>query len=317
MTNHKPQTPNVSKLMNTAIALIIFNKPDTTAQVFEVIRQIKPPKLLVIADGPRQQHPEDVENCAAARKIIEKIDWDCELLQKISDINLGCKECISTGLDWVFQQVETAIILEDDCLPHPTFFPYCEQLLDKYRHDQRIMTISGNNFQFGRQRTENSYYFSRYPLIWGWATWRRAWQKYDREMKHWVEVRDGNWLQDILDDSTAVKYWTRLFENCYKGNIDSWAFRWTLTSWLQNALTILPNVNLVSNIGFSLAAANTRDIYSPFANHPTQAIEFPLKHPEFMIRDVQADQFTQQTQFRTSLISRLKSQIKKKLQTLP
>ncbi|BAY34689.1 methyltransferase FkbM [Nostoc carneum NIES-2107] len=302
--------------MNTAVALIIFNKPDTTAQVFEVIRQIKPLKLLVIADGPRQHHPEDVENCAAARKIIERIDWDCELLQKISDINLGCKESISTGLDWVFQQVETAIILEDDCLPHPTFFPYCEELLDKYLHDQRIMTISGNNFQFGRRRTENSYYFSRYPLIWGWATWRRAWQKYDREMKHWVEVRDNNWLQDILNDATAVKYWNRLFEKCHKGNIDSWAFRWTLTSWLQNALTILPNVNLVSNIGFSRTAPNTRDIYSPFANHPIQAIELPLKHPEFMIRDVKADQFTQQTQFRTSLISRLKSRIKKKLPNL-
>ncbi|MDZ7958566.1 MAG: glycosyltransferase family 2 protein [Aulosira sp. DedQUE10] len=300
--------------MNTAVALIIFNKPDTTAQVFEVIRQIKPPKLLVIADGPRQQHPEDIENCAAARKIIDRIDWDCQVLKKTSDMNLGCKECISTGLNWVFQQVESAIILEDDCLPHPTFFQFCEELLDKYRHDQRIMTISGNNFQFGRRRTENSYYFSRYPLIWGWATWRRAWQQYDLEMKYWVEVRDGNWLQDILDDSTAVQYWTRLFEKCYKGNIDSWAFRWTLTSWLQNGLTILPNVNLVSNIGFSLEAANTKDIYSPFANHPTQAMEFPLKHPQFLIRDGQADQFTQQTQFHISLISKIKSKVKKKLQ---
>ncbi|MDZ8054193.1 MAG: glycosyltransferase family 2 protein [Aulosira sp. ZfuVER01] len=299
--------------MNTAVAFIIFNKPDTTAKVFEVIRQVKPPKLLVIADGPRQQYPQDVEKCAAANKILDKIDWNCQVIKNSSDINLGCKQRIVTGLNWVFQQVEEAIILEDDCLPHPTFFAYCEELLDKYRHDQRIMTISGNNFQFGRRRTEYSYYFSRYPLIWGWATWRRAWQQYDIEMQHWLAIRDDNWLQDILDDATAVRYWQKIFQNCYQGNIDSWAFLWTLTSWLQNGLTILPNINLVSNIGFSTEAANTRDIYSPFANHPTQAMEFPIKHPEFMIRDAQADKFTQQTQFHLSLISHLKSLVKKKL----
>ncbi|BAY11968.1 glycosyltransferase [Calothrix sp. NIES-2098] len=300
--------------MNTAVVLIIFNKPDTTAKVFEVIRQAKPSKLLVIADGPRPQHPEDIAKCATSNKILDKIDWNCQVIKNSSPINLGCKQRIATGLNWVFQQVEEAIILEDDCVPHPTFFKYCEELLDKYRHDQRIMTISGNNFQFGRRRTKYSYYFSRYPLIWGWATWRRAWQQYDIEMKHWLTIRDDNLLQDILDDSTAVRYWTNIFQNCYQGNIDSWAFPWTLTSWLQNGLTILPNVNLVSNIGFSTEAHNTKDIYSPFANYPNQAIEFPLKHPEFMIRDAQADRFTQQTQFRFSLMSQVKRLVKKKLQ---
>ncbi|OUL18641.1 hemolytic protein HlpA-like protein, partial [Nostoc sp. T09] len=233
--------------MKTAVVFIIFNKPDTTAKVFEVIRQVQPPELLVIADGPRPHRPGDVDKCVATQKIIEQVDWDCKVLKNYADKNLGPKVRIVTGLDWVFQQVEEAIILEDDCLPHPTFFEYCEELLDKYRHDQRIMTISGNNFQFGRRRTEDSYYFSRYPLIWGWATWRRAWQRYDLEMKHWVAIRDSNWLQDILDDSVAVRYWTKIFQNCYLGKIDVWDFLWTLTSWLQNGLTILPNVNLVSN----------------------------------------------------------------------
>ncbi|MDZ8054194.1 MAG: glycosyltransferase family 2 protein [Aulosira sp. ZfuVER01] len=296
--------------MNTTVVFIIFNRPDITAKVFEVIRQVKPAKLLVIADGYRSDFPDDVEQCAATRKIIEQVDWDCKILKNYAEKNLGAKIRIATGLNWVFQQVEEAIILEDDCLPHPTFFAYCEELLDKYRHDQRIMTISGNNFQFGRRRTEDSYYFSRYPLIWGWATWRRAWQQYDLDMKQWVAIKNNNWLQDILNDSTAVRYWTEIFQTCYEGKINTWDYPWTLTSWLQNGLNILPNVNLVSNIGFSTGAANTKDIYSPFANHPAQAMEFPLQHPEFMIRDAQADKFTQQTQFHLSLIYRLKRKIK-------
>ncbi|BAY92945.1 MULTISPECIES: hypothetical protein [unclassified Tolypothrix] len=296
--------------MNTAVALTIFNQPEITAQVFEVIRQVKPPILLVIADAPRPQYQDDFHKCAACKKLIEQVDWDCRVLTNYSEENLGPKIRIATGLNWVFQQVEAAIILEHDCLPHPTFFRFCEELLDKYRHDQRIMTISGNNFQFGEQRTENSYYFSRYPLIWGWATWQRAWQKYDLEMQHWVEARDSNLLENILDDSTAVKYWTRIFQSYYQGNIDTWDYPWTFTSWLQNGLTILPNVNLVSNIGFSPEAANTKDIYSPFANYPTQAMEFPLKHPHFIVRHTKADQFTQRTQFHTSLSFRLKNKFK-------
>ena len=264
--------------MSTAVVLIIFNRPNTTKKVFEMIRQFKPSQLLVIADGPRPHFPTDVEKCLATRKILEQVDWNCQVLKNYSDKNLGTKRRISSGLNWVFDQVEEAIILEDDCLPHPSFFPFCEELLDKYRHDQRIMTISGNNFQFGRRRTEYSYYFSRYALIWGWATWRRAWQDNDIDMKHWVSVRDGNWLRDILDDSRAVRYWSRIFQNCYDGKINSWAFTWTFTSWIQHALSILPNVNLVSNIGFSADACNTRDIYSPFANYHTEAMEFPLNH---------------------------------------
>ncbi|MGI2906432.1 glycosyltransferase family 2 protein [Tolypothrix sp. VBCCA 56010] len=297
--------------MDTAVALIIFNRADTTKKVLEALRQVKPAKLLVIADAPRHNYPDDIEKCAATRKIIEQVDWNCQVLNNYSEKNLGNKLRISTGLNWVFEQVEQAIILEDDCLPHPSFFPFCEELLYKYQDDQRIMTISGNNFQFGRRRTEYSYYFSRYTLIWGWATWRRAWQHYDVQMKQWASIRDGNWLQDILDDSQAVKYWSRLFQGCYEENINTWDFPWTLTSWIQNGLTILPNVNLVSNIGFGSEAFNTKDAYSPFANHPSQAMEFPLKHPPFIVRDAQADQFTQRTQFDIGFISKVRSKTKK------
>jgi hypothetical protein len=160
--------------LTTPVAFLIFNRPDTTAKVFEAIRQAKPPKLLVVADGPRPDRPDDIEKCKAARGVVEQVDWDCEVLRNYSDVNLGCKKRVSSGLDWVFNTVEEEIILEDDCLPHPTFFRFCEELLDYYRHDERIMVISGDNFQFGRNCTEYSYYFSRYNHCWGWSTWRRS-----------------------------------------------------------------------------------------------------------------------------------------------
>ena len=147
--------------LNTPVVLIIFNRPDTTAKVFEAIRQAKPSQLLVIADGPRPEKPGEAEKCAATRAIIDRIDWDCEVLKNYSEINLGCQQRVSSGLDWVFQTVETAIILEDDCLPHPTFFRFCAELLAKYRDEPRVMAISGDNFQCGQNsETDKSYYFS-------------------------------------------------------------------------------------------------------------------------------------------------------------
>jgi hypothetical protein len=298
--------------LRTSVAFLIFNRPDTTEKVFEAIRQAKPPKLLVVADGSRPDRPDDVEKCAAARAIIERVDWDCEVLKNYSDVNLGCKNRVSSGLDWVFNTVEEAIILEDDCLPHSTFFRFCDELLDYYRDDKRIMVISGVNFQFGRKRTEYSYYFSRYNHCWGWATWRRAWQYYDIDMKLWSIIRDGDWLKYILQDSKAVKYWTNFFQNVYNENINSWATRWTLACWIQNGLTILPNVNLVSNIGFGEGATNTTISKSRFANIPVEEMDFPLKHPPFLLRHVEADDFTQKNHFiNTSLLLRLRNKLKK------
>ncbi|MEN2383889.1 MAG: hypothetical protein KA716_33360 [Gloeotrichia echinulata DEX184] len=153
--------------LSTPIGFFIFNRPDLTAQVFEAIRQTKPHKLLVVADGPR--FPEEEEKCLKTREVIKSVDWDCEVLTNFSEINLGCKYRVYSGLDWVFSQVEEAIILEDDCLPTPSFFYFCQTLLQRYRDDERVMHISGNNFQFGQSRTPYSYYFSKYNHIWGWG----------------------------------------------------------------------------------------------------------------------------------------------------
>jgi hypothetical protein len=297
--------------MKTPVAFIIFNRPDTTKRVFEAIRQAKPPKLLVIADGPRVDRPGEAEKCAAARAIIEGVDWECEVLTNYSDINLGCKIKVSSGLDWVFSQIEETIVLEDDCLPHPSFFPFCEELLERYREDTRIAVISGQNVQFGRKRTDYSYYFSRYNHCWGWASWRRAWKNFDYDMKLWPFVRDNSWLKDILKDDASVKYWTKIFQDVYDGKINSWAFRWTLSCWLHNQLSVLSNVNLISNIGFGEESTNTKQSTSIFSNMSTDNLEFPLNHPQFMIQDTNADEITQKTLYCVPLSSRIKAKIKK------
>ena len=182
MTNWKLETP---------VAFLVFNRPHTTDKVFSEIAAANPRKLLIVADGPRPDQPGEAERCVAVRAIVDRVDWDCEVLTNYSDINLGCKARISSGLDWVFDTVEEAIVLEDDCLPHPSFFRFCEELLVKYRDDERIAQIGGVNFQSGRRRTNYSYYFSRYAHIWGWATWRRAWRHYDVALKAWPLIRDG------------------------------------------------------------------------------------------------------------------------------
>ncbi|WP_189523332.1 hypothetical protein [Nostoc sp. PA-18-2419] len=283
--------------IKTPVCLIVFNRPDTTEKVFQTIRQVKPPILLVVSDGPRIDKLGEVEKCAAVRAIIDEVDWECQVLKNFSDVNMGLKRRVSTGLDWVFNNVEEAIILEDDCLPEPTFFRFCEDLLEYYRHDNRVMLITGTNFQFGLQQTEYSYYFSRYIDCWGWATWKRAWQHYDFEMKQWPEIRENNWLFDILQDSEEVEYWTHVFQNTYDGYINSWAYRWKLACWIQSGLTIIPSTNLVSNIGFNADAVHTKDNRSPFANTPVKAMSYPLQHPEFVIRDAEADNFTKKVMF--------------------
>jgi hypothetical protein len=282
--------------LKTPVAFLIFNRPETTEKVFAEIAKAKPSTLLVVADGPRTDRPGEIEKCSKTRAIIDRVDWECEILTNYSDVNLGCKRRISSGLDWVFDTVEEAIILEDDCLPDPTFFRFCEELLEKYRDDERIAMISGDNFQFGRKRTEHSYYFSRYPHIWGWATWRRSWLNYDVNMKLWPKIRDGGWLKDFLDDTKNVRYWSEIFEKVHQGKIDTWDYQWTFSCWMQSALTILPNVNLISNIGFGSDALHTKE-KNRLAGMKTEPIMFPISHLRYMLRDSQADHATEKLTF--------------------
>lgn len=277
--------------MNVPVALIIFNRADTTARVLAEIAKARPAKLLVVADGPRPDHPEDAEKCLATRAVIERVDWDCEVLTNYSEVNLGCGARPSSGLNWVFENVAEAIILEDDCLPHPTFFPFCAELLERYRDDERVMMISGDNFQFGRKRTHYSYYFSRYTHTWGWATWRRAWRYFDREIKLWPALRETPWLVDTLGDERAAEYWGDLFDRMQQMP-SVWDYQWAFACWSQSGLTILPNTNLISNIGWGEEATHTKLADNPSANIPTSEMLFPLAHPPYVVRDREADQFT-------------------------
>jgi len=282
--------------LKTPVAFIIFNRPDTTEKVFAEIAKAKPPKLLVIADGPREGRPGEKEKCIAARAIIEHVDWECEVLTEYATSNLGCKLRVSSGLDWVFSSVEEAIILEDDCLPHPSFFQFCEELLDKYRHDERIAQISGVNFQFGRRQSEDSYYFSRFNHIWGWASWRRAWKFYDVNLTQWSKVKNDGWLEGMLGDSKEVRFWHNIFQSVEKGDIDTWDFQWVFSCWINDLLTVIPSVNLVSNIGYGPEATHTKGV-SRLANMDVKGISFPLTHPNLVIRDIDADNYVQKTCF--------------------
>ncbi|HEY9609031.1 glycosyltransferase family 2 protein [Allocoleopsis sp.] len=299
--------------MQTPVVFIIFNRPYHTEQVFEVIRQAQPSKLLVIADGPRSNRPDDREKCAAARGIIDRVDWDCQVFKNYSDLNLACDPRIIDGLNWVFDTVEEAIILEDDCVPDPTFFPYCEQLLERYRHDERIMNISGQNVLFGRKRTEYSYYFSRFTLCWGWATWRRSWQYFDVSLKLWPEVRDRKFMKDILEDPYAVKVWQRTAQMLYDGRLTGWDFKWMFACWLQNGLCIISDRNLVTNIGYGAEATHIHDEKDPYIKMATEAMDFPLKHPPFIIRDLEADKLTQRTLFDydPNILKKVQNKLKK------
>ena len=274
--------------MKTPVAFLIFNRPDTTARVFERIREARPPRLLVVADGPRADRPAEAGKCAAARAVIGGVDWDCEVLTNYSDVNLGCRGRVSSGLDWVFHTVPEAVVLEDDCLPEPTFFRFCEELLERYRDDLRVAMISGDNFQFGRRQTPYSYYFSRYTHIWGWATWRRAWSHHDIAMRLWPEIRERGLLPHLLGDSRAARYWADLFEKAHRGEADAWSYCWLFACWAQGALTVLPSVNLVSNIGFDGEATHTTGA-TRLAALPTEPMPFPLSHPPFLFGDPAAD----------------------------
>lgn len=262
-----------------------------------------------MGDGPRAKRVGETEKVAATRAIIERVDWDCEVLTNFSDENLGCRRRVSSGIDWIFEQADEAIVLEDDCVPDPTFFRFCQELLERYRHDMRIGMIGGVNFQFGRRRNDNSYYFSKYFHIWGWASWRDRWVgNYDVTMARWPQIRNEDRFSDILGSGREAAYWRKIFERVYRGEIDTWDYQWVFANWVEGRLSILPAVNLISNIGFDENATHTTGI-SDLANLARNPIQFPLTHPSEVSRNIQADQFSERMCFRVPLAKRVRSKL--------
>lgn len=296
--------------MNPPVALFVFNRPETTARVIEAIRAAAPPLLLVVADGPRPGNPSDEASCREVRALIDRTDWPCPVRTNYADENLGCRVRIASGIDWVFDEVPEAILFEDDTLPDPTFFRYAGELLERYREDDRVISISGNNFQRGRLRGRASYYFSRYPHIWGWATWRRAWSRYDRDLTRWPDLRAEGWLRNVLRDPIEIDYWTGIFDRVARGEIDAWSYAWLFTCWAEGWIAALPNRNLVSNIGFGSAATHTTGD-SDIGMLQTYPMEFPLVHPQHMTAHAEADAFTGRTVFREGRRRRLARRVRR------
>ena len=293
----------------TPVLFVIFNRPDTTQKVFNAIRQAKPKQLFVAADGPREGKEGEKEKCEQVREIIEQIDWDCEVKTLFRDKNLGCKIAVSSAIDWFFENVEEGIILEDDCLPSQSFFWFCQELLEYYRNDTRIMHISGDNFQFGRKRGEGTYYFSKYSHIWGWATWRRAWKYYDVNMKYFEDFLKSNQIMNILKIKQEQKGWMNTFQLVYDDKIDTWDYQWTYTCFINNGLCVMPNVNLVSNSGFNRDSLHTRNENSIFSKMKIEEI-IEITHPKFVLADQEADSLTSKSCFgNINIFERIKNKM--------
>ena len=254
--------------------------------------------MYVAADGARSGRDEEARQCDEVRKIATEVDWPCEVHTLLRDTNLGCKRAVVEAITWFFKHEPEGIILEDDCLPDPSFFPYCSNLLEKYRDEPRIMVIGGNYFSFNVQKPEIdkfSYFYTRHIEIWGWATWRRAWDLYDPEVSAWGEM-PADWLLEIGDNNKDFKnYWTKIFNSVYNNQVDTWDFQWVFAVWYNKGLSILPTKNLVTNIGFNSDATHTKLVDGFFDSLPLQQMEFPLKHPLRMGKNKSMDKWLDKT----------------------
>lgn len=279
--------------MNSAILFLVFNRPDLASQVFQAIRSARPPRLYVAADGPREGRDSERQDCMEARRVIDEVDWPCEVKCLFQEKNLGPMHAQVAALDWFFDQEKEGVILEDDCLPDQSFFGYCDELLECYRDDRRVFMISGNNFQGGIKRGDADYYFSIYTHIWGWAAWKRSWQCFDKDLTDWPSFRECGGLENLHGTKVTRKYWFDLFDRIYSGTYKrGWDYRFLFACWRENGLTIIPQKNLVTNIGFGHQATNCKDLHSPFSNVNTYRINLPLRHPKVISRCFFADEKT-------------------------
>jgi hypothetical protein len=282
-------------MFETPILFLIFNREDTTRQVFEAIRRQRPKYLFVAADGARKNKPGEIETCRRVRDIATQIDWDCELKTLFRDENLGCKIAVSSAITWFFDNVEQGIILEDDCLPDSSFFPYCEELLNRYKDDDRIGHISGNCFLPDTVDKNYSYNFCSFSHIWGWASWRRVWKNYDVNFSYWGKYKYDKEKRNSIFNSIREKiYFSSFISNTLsnENRINTWDVQYLFMLRVQNQLSLYPGVNLVTNIGLNseLATHTSKKNNKNFI--PLSSISFPLKHPEYVLRNKELDDQT-------------------------
>jgi hypothetical protein len=268
--------------------LIIFNRPELTARAIDALRAVRPARLFVIADGPRPAAAGDAETCALARAAIDKIDWPCTIERNFSDANLGCAGRIPGGLSWVFEKVEEAIILEDDAVPHPSFFRFCDEMLARYRDDERVMSISGPNYLGTLPWISESYCFTRYGHFYAWATWRRAWRQFDATLATWPDAKCHAALDGVLREPAEIGYWSDIFDYVHAAQPrDIWDYAWLYACWTNNGLSVYPQLNLVQNVGFGADATHTS------GTHLIDGLEAgeigPITHPQWVTPSEQTD----------------------------
>lgn len=311
------------KLFNTPILFITYRNPEITRLTFDRIRKIKPRTLYLASDGPKLNSSNKVLNeINETRSIIKNIDWDCNVHTKFEKKNLGCKYAVYSAISWFFDNEEQGIILEYDCLPDLTFFTFCETLLEKYKNNDTIFSISGNNFDFGYvnnlNKNKNSYYFSHISKLWGWAAWSRSWKYFDIELSDFTDFRDNNSIDNLIYKKKHRKYWIDKINQVYLGiNNSTWGFIWLYTLFKHNAYCITPNVNLVSNIGFGEEATHAKDKTSLFSNIKAKSINL-IEHPLVIEPNFKSDtRFTEllyQSEYK-SIMKRIRNYINKSLKT--
>lgn len=286
---------------NTPVLLIVFNRLNTTKEVFSAIKTVKPLKFFIAADGPRPDRTCEAEKCNEIRKwILENIDWDCEVKTLFQEKNLGCGLGPAAAISWFFNNVEEGIILEDDCVPDVTFFEYCSELLNKYRNDKRISIISGTNIDKQQIYTPlyESYFFSVIPLTWGWATWKRNWDKFDFQIKKWETINRKRFLKYIFKDKRYYRVWELWYNQIYKDPpVDIWDYQFFFSSFINKQLAIIPKVNLISNIGHDSDATHTTTADDIMGNIKRKSIKFPLVHPVKIIRNLSYDIYLQSSNY--------------------
>jgi hypothetical protein len=298
-------TPTVP--LRVPVLLVIFNRPGTTKVVFEAIRSARPPRLYIAADGPRVGVESDLIECAEARRIADCVDWPCEVKTLFRKENLNCGVAPSSAFTWFFEHEEEGIILEDDCLPSQSFFWYCQELLERYRYDARVMHIGGNNFLDGWQKDKDySYYFSRSGHIWGWATWRRAWKYFDFDISLYHTMRQKDYFSNFFLNWPEKLYRLRKFDKTVHKRPDWWDYQWDFARYIHSGLAIVPRINLVKNLGFGESATHTKNEKTKSARLQADNIQLPLRHPPFMIRDMESDSRYFKKFIRDIVASRLK-----------
>lgn len=280
-----------SFVLEVPVALICFNRPAQTARAMEALRKARPKKLYVIADAARTHVATDEARCAEVRAIATRIDWPCELVTDFAQTNMGCRDRIISGLSKAFEESERLIIIEDDCVPHPDFFRFAQEMLERYAENGRVFSVSGDNFQARTPSTHTSYYFSRIFHCWGWASWRDRWQSIDFSMSQWPRLRDNGWLISTLGTPVAAEHYRHAFDETFHKKNNSWAYRASFASLAGNFVNILPSVNMVTNIGAGEDATHTKD-NTGFEGRTAHGLDFPLTHPASMAIDEAADRHT-------------------------